>query len=155
VTFAGRFTDDETWDLVTGSGMSLLTVGTAWWSVGTIARVVRRKAPPAELMVAIAVMFFASSWFYDGYLLLRDGAYTARWVGNLMLSPTVYLCAGVLTSLEMGDDGKLGFAFTRADWPRPLASKRRIGWPLVLASLPLVGIAGYFLVGAVGWHMPR
>jgi hypothetical protein len=155
VTFAGRFTDDETWDLVTGSGMSLLTVGTAWWSVGTIARVARRKAPLPELVVAIAVMFFASSWFYDGYLLLRDGAYTARWVGNLMLSPTVYLCAGLLTNFEMGDDRRLGFAFTRADWPRPLQGKRQIGWPLVLASLPLVGIAAYFLVGAVGWHMPR
>lgn len=25
VTFAGRFTDDETWDVITGGGMSLLT----------------------------------------------------------------------------------------------------------------------------------
>ena len=141
VTFAGRFTDDETWDLVTGSGMSLLTVGTAWWSIGTMARVVRRKARVAELVVAIAVMFFASSWFYDDYLLLRHGAYTVRWLGNLMLSPTVYLCAGLLTNFEIGEDRKLGFAFTRADWLRPLATKRQMGWPLVLASLPLVVIA--------------
>jgi hypothetical protein len=29
VTFAGRFTDDETWDVITGGGMSLLTFLTA------------------------------------------------------------------------------------------------------------------------------
>ena len=155
VSFAGHFTDDETWDFVTGSGMSILTVATAWWSVGTAARVFRRRAHVRELLVATAVTLFSSSWFYDGYLLLRDGAYTPRWLGNLMLSPTIYLCAGLLTNFELGEDGKLGFAFTRADWPRPLPTKRRVGWALVLASLPLVGIAAYFLVGFVGWRIPR
>jgi hypothetical protein len=155
VTVAGHFTDDETWDVVTGAGMSVLTVGTAWWSVGTAARVLRRKSPGRELVVAIALMLFASSWFYDGYLLLRDGAYTARWLGNLMLSPTVYLCAGLLTNLEMSEERKLSFAFTRSEWPRPLPTKRQVGWPLVVASLPLVAIAAYFLVAFVGWHLPR
>jgi hypothetical protein len=155
VTFAGHFTDDETWDLVTGAGMSILTVGTAWWSVGTAARVVRRKRPVRELVVAVAVMLFASSWFYDGYLLLRDGAYTPRWLGNLMLSPTVYICAGLLANLELDEKRRLAFAFTRSDWPRPLPTSQRVGWPLVLASLPLVAIAAYFLVAFVGWHLPH
>lgn len=156
VTFAGHFTDDETWDVVSGAGMSILTVGTAWWSVGTAVRVVRRQRPLRELVVVIAVTLFASSWFYDGYLLLRDGAYTARWLGNLMLSPTIYLCAGLLSNLELDAERKLTFAFTRSEWPRPLATnKRQIGWPLVLASLPLVAIAAYFLVGFVGWRLPR
>ena len=155
VTFAGHFTDDETWDVVSGAGMSILTVGTSWWSVGTAVRVVRRKAPVRELFVALAVMFFASSWFYDGYLLLRDGAYTARWLGNLMLSPTIYLCAGLLANFEIGEDRRLGFAFTREDWPRPLPGKPKVGLPLVLASVPLVAIAAWFLVGFVGWHLPR
>lgn len=152
VTFAGHFTDDETWDVVSGGGMSILTVLTAWWSVGTAARVVRRQAPPHHLLVAIAAMLFASSWFYDGYLLLRDGAYTPRWLGNLMLSPTIYLCAGLLSNLEHDDRGRLGFAFTRADWPRPLETSRQVGLRLVLVALPLVAIAAWFLVGFVGWH---
>src|SRR5205085_3154915 len=52
VTFAGRFTDDETWDLVNGAGMSIFTVATAWWSVGTAVRVLRRLRPARELVVA-------------------------------------------------------------------------------------------------------
>ena len=150
VTLAGHFTDDETWDVISGGGMSVLTVLTAWWSVGTAARVVRRLAPPTHLIVAIAVMLFSSSWFYDGYLLLRDGAYTQRWLGNLMLSPTIYICAGLVMNLELRA-GKLAFAFTRSDWPRP-APRARTAWPLVLASIPLVMIATYFLVGFGGWH---
>jgi hypothetical protein len=129
-------------------------VGTAWWSVGTAARVVRHQRPRSELVVALAVMLFASSWFYDGYLLLRDGAYTARWLGNLMLSPTIYLCAGLLSNLELErTTRKLSFAFTRQDWPHPLPDARTVGWPLVLASVPLVAIAVWFLVGFVGWHL--
>jgi hypothetical protein len=152
VTFAGRFTDDETWDVVTGGGMSLLTVATAWWSVGTTAKVIRGERPRRELLVAIAVTLFSSSWFYDGYLLLRDGAYTPRWLGNLMLSPTIYLCAGLVLNLELDRAGKLALAFTRSDWPRPLPTAARTSWPMVLAALPLVALAAYFLVGFVGWR---
>lgn len=153
VTFAGRFTDDETWDVVSGGGMSILTVLTAWWSVGTAVRVVRRMAHPRELVVAVAATLFSASWFYDGYLFLRDGAYTQRWLGNLMLSPTIYLCAGLLSNLEIDEQRRLGFSFLRADWPRPLASARRISLTMVLVSIPLVVIAAWFLVGFVGWHV--
>jgi len=152
VTLAGRFTDDETWDLVTGGGMSIFTALTAWWAVGTMARVVRKLAPPSHLIVALAVMFFSSAWFYDGYLLLRDHAYTPRWLGNLMLSPTTYLCAGIVQNLELRE-GKLALAWTRADWPRPLTDRTK-HWPLALAALPFVAVAADFLVGAVGWHLP-
>lgn len=151
VTFAGHFTDDETWDVVSGGGMSILTVLTSWWAVGTAVRVVRRQRPWPELVVAIAVTLFASSWFYDGYLLLRDGAYSARWLGNLMLSPTIYLAAGVVSNLELREGGTIGFAFSRASWPAP-PPRRSASLALALASLPFVIIAGYFLVGFVGWH---
>ena len=156
VTFAGRFTDDETWDVVSGGGMTILTVLTAWWSVGTAVRVVRRLAHPRELVVALGATLFSSSWFYDGYLLLRDGAYTQRWLGNLMLSPTIYLCAGLLSNLEIDDKRRLGFSFLRPDWPRPLPSARRVSVAMVLVSIPLVAIAAWLLtspVGFVGWHI--
>jgi hypothetical protein len=39
VTFAGRYTNDETWDVVTGSGMAILTFLTAPWVVGLIYQV--------------------------------------------------------------------------------------------------------------------
>jgi len=151
VTFAGRFTDDETWDVVNGGGMAILTVGTAWWSVGTAARVVRRLAPARELLVAIAVTLFSASWFYDGWLLIRDGAYSVRWEGNLFLSPTIYLCAGAIQNLELRD-GKLAFGFTRPDWPR--MAERSASWRLALAAVPFVLVAVWFLVGFVGWKLP-
>lgn len=152
VTFAGRFTDDETWDVVTGGGMSIFTFLTSWWAIGTMVRVFRRMAKPREMFVAIAVWLFSSSWFYDGYLLLRDGAYTQRWLGNLLLSPTIYLCAGLLLNLE-AHDGKMSFAFARKEWPRPLPNASKVTIGMVLAGIPLVAIAIWFLVGAVGWSL--
>jgi len=156
VTFAGKFTDDETWDVISGGGMSVFTFATSWWVVGTAVRVVRRKRPAYELVIALAVMLFSSSWFYDGYLLLRDGAYTQRWLGNLMLSPTIYLCAGLVLNLEPATkkSSVLEFAWNREDWPRPPSSKKAT-WRIALAALPLILIAGYFLVGFVGWSFQR
>src|SRR3954464_486516 len=85
VTFAGRYTDDETWDMVTGSGMSILTFLTAPWSIGAIFQVVAGRRPWRHFLVAAAFLLFSSSWFYDAYLLWRDGAYTPRWWENLIL----------------------------------------------------------------------
>src|SRR4051812_23495483 len=36
VTFAGRFTNDETWDVISGGGMSIATFLTAPWAIGII-----------------------------------------------------------------------------------------------------------------------
>lgn len=146
VTFAGRWTDDETWDVVTGFGMSAFTFLTAGWSVGTLYKVTKRERPWSHAIVAIALLLFSSSWFYDGWLLLRDGEYTRRWLGNLRLSPIIYVCAGLLLNLEPG-----GFGFTRADWPRP--SSTRVSAKMVLTAVPLVLVAAWVLVAYVGWHV--
>jgi hypothetical protein len=158
VTFAGRFTDDETWDLVTGSGMSILTFLTAPWAIGLIYQVLVGKRPWRYLLVAAALLLFSSSWFYDGYLFWRDGAYTPRWASNLMLSPIIYIAAGFLWNLEA--ESHVGyrltfrkpgfrFSFTRPDWPSRPADTR---WaPLILVSIPLILIAAFVLVAFVGW----
>lgn len=149
-TFAGRFTDDETWDVVCGGGMALLTFFTSGWVVGTLFKVARRERPFAWAIVAVALLFFSSSWFYDGYLLWRDGAYTARWLGNLKLSPFAYVSAGLLLNLEAREGLTLPrFAFTRSDWPRPL--NQRVSLAMVLLALPLVAVAVVVLVGFVRW----
>lgn len=148
VTFAGRFTNDETWDVVTGAGMSLLTFFTAGWAVGTTYKVLVGDRPVSHLVIALAVALFSASWFYDGWLLLRDGAYTHRWKGNLVLSPIIYGCAGLVLNLEVRARG-FGFAFTRADWPRPASTQA--SWLLAAVALPLVLVAAYVLVAFVGW----
>lgn len=157
VTFAGRYTNDETWDVVTGSGMAILTFVTAPWSIGLIYQVFVGRRPLRYLVVAIALLLFSSSWFYDGYLLLRDGVYTHRWAGNLLLSPFIYVAAGMLWNLEAKDSGDFregpGFrlSFFRADWPkRPVDT--RFG-PLVMVSIPFVVIAAFVLVAFVGWKV--
>jgi hypothetical protein len=149
VTFAGRFTNDETWDMGSGFGMSLLTVTTSGWAIGTLYKVYKRERPWPLVISAFAIMLFASSWYYDGYLLLRDGRYTHRWLGNLMISPVIYCCAGLLMNLETGAK-RSGFAFTRPDWPKG-ESRTPSRW-LFLAALPLIAIAAYLLVSAVDWH---
>ncbi len=151
VTFAGRYTDDETWDALCGGGMALLTFLTAGFSIGTLGRALWGRASFSEVVLALAVALFSSSWFYDGYLLLRDGAYTHRWLGNLRLSPIIYACAGLVLNLELRS-GRLAFAFSRDDWPKPLATAP--SWRLALASLPLVLVAAYVLVAFVGWRSP-
>ncbi len=84
-------------------------------------------------------------------MLLRDGAYTLRWLGNLKLSPIIYASAGLLLNLEVRGRG-IGFAFTRADWPRPEVT--RSSWVLVVAAVPLVLVAAWVLVAYVGWRLP-
>jgi hypothetical protein len=157
VSFAGRFTNDETWDVVTGSGMAILTFVTAPWVVGLIYQVLVGRRPVRYLVVAIALLLFSSSWFYDGYLLWRDGAYTRRWLGNLMLSPFIYVAAGLLWNLEAKDGGDFRegpcfrLSFVREDWPsRPVDT--RFG-PLVLVSIPFIVIAAFVLVAFVGWNV--
>lgn len=150
VTFAGRFTDDETWDVVTGAGMSVLTFVTAPWALGLFYQVLTRKRSLRYLIVAIAACLFSSSWFYDGYLLMRDGSYTPRWLGNLLLSPIIYMAAGLLWNLEARVEGGFRFSFVRADWPKPPVDKSFR--PLLIVCIPLILIAAFVLVAFVGWR---
>ena len=156
VTFAGRLTDDETWDWVTGSGMAILTFLTAPWVVGLIYLVFVGRRPARYLVVALALLLFSSSWFYDGYLLWRDGAYTGRWLGNLVLSPFIYMAAGLLWNLEakprvgFHDDSGFQLSFVREDWPSPPVDTRFR--PISFVSIPLILIATFVLVAFVNWQ---
>ncbi len=109
------------------------------------------------IVVALALLFFSSSWFYDAYLLWRDGTYTVRWWSNLMLSPIIYVAAGILWNLEklekacFDESRHIRFAFEREDWPkRPVDTGFAALAPL---ALPLVLLAAYVLVGFVRWRL--
>jgi len=149
VTFAGHFTDDETWDVVTGGVMSFLTFLTAPWAIGVIYQVRRGKRALYFIVIAVALCLFSTSWFYDFYLFLRDGHYTSRWLGNLMLSPFMYLMAALLWNLEAKGAWPT-LSFLRPDWPEPPIDRRFA--PLFIVALPLVASAGVALVCFVGWH---
>jgi hypothetical protein len=152
VTFAGRYTDDETWDVISGGGMSFLTFLTAPGAAGLVWQVLNGRRAWRYLWVASALCLFSSSWFYDGYLLFRDGTYTHRWLGNLMLSPIIYWAAGLLWNLEAKPGGWWRLGFVREDWPEP-PDDRRIG-PLLIPAIPLILIAAFVLVAFVRWRLP-
>lgn len=152
VTFAGRLTDDETWDVISGGGMAALTFLTAPWSVGAACQVLTGRRPVRHLLVATAALLFSSSWFYDGYVLVRDGSYTTRWWSNLMLSPFIYLAGGLLWNLEARTAFGVRLGFARGNWPDRPADRRLL--PIVLFSIPLVLLAAFGLLAFVQWRLP-
>jgi len=151
VTFAGRFTDDETWDTITGSGMSILTFLTAPWVVGLFYQIIKKQRPLRYLVVALALCLFSSSWFYDIYILWRDGEYTTRWLGNLILSPVTYIAAGFLWNLEATENNEATLSFLRDGWP---SLPRNVAFhPLFWASLPFVLVGSFILTAFVTWYL--
>lgn len=149
VAFAGPLTNDPTWDVITGGGMAVLTFTTAPWVVGTVFNILRGHGGVSELVIALALWLFSSSWFYDAYLFLRDGHYTDYWLGNLLISPFIYLAAGLLWNLEAKPSGGFRLSFLRADWPKPPGDRRFA--PLFLVSVPIVVVAVYLLAAFVDW----
>jgi hypothetical protein len=151
VTFAGQFAWDDSWDVVTGAGMSILTFLTAPFAAGLMFKVLQGAAPARHWVIAVTVGMFSASWFYDGWLLLRDGHYSAMWLPNLLLSPFLYALAGLLWNLEVDGQGNASLGFMRADWPK--SAGRRLNWKLLLAVLPAVFLTASILLFSVHWRM--
>lgn len=61
ISFAGPFTNDPTWDFVSGFGMSLLTYLTAPWAVGVIFQFIKKRHPLNEVIVAVTFWLVSSS----------------------------------------------------------------------------------------------
>ena len=161
VSFAGHFTNDPTWDVVTGSGMSILTFVTAPWALGVLYQALHGKKPPRYFFIAIVLCLFSASWFYDGYLFLRDGHYTSRWLGNLILSPMTYVFAGLLWNLEVKNRFFCSLSFLRDDWPTPPArlkhqtadtSNLAAGWPCSCntRSIRALALLSAYYLGSLG-----
>ena len=69
-----------------------------------------------------------------------------------MLSPIVYLAAGVLCNLEARGRFGVRLGELRLSWPEQPADRRFL--PLIVAAAPLVLIAAFVLVGFVRWKLP-
>lgn len=151
VSFAGYWTDDESWDVISGFGMSFFTFLVAPLAVGIVVRFISGREKLLPVFLALVFSFFSFSWFYDGYLVLRDGTYTQRWAGNLLLSGIIYLCAGYFWNLELTPQNKISFGFSRLDWPKPPANKK--AGKVFLFAIPIGLVALFFIVGFVGWSL--
>jgi len=150
VTFAGQFSFDDTWDVVNGAGMSALTFATAPWAVGMLYKASQSAASKHQIFVAIVAMMFSSSWFYDGWLVMRDGYYPSTWLPNLLLSPVLYIAAGLLWNLEVDENGKASFSFFRQNWPE--ISSNRLNRALLMKAVPSIAIAAFILLFSVRWQ---
>ena len=93
ITLIAPYTGDFTWDYVDGAVISTLVYISSPWAVGTIYRKFKRQSSWGDVYVALCLMLFSSSWFYDGYIYLRNGFYPATWFSNLIISPAFYITA--------------------------------------------------------------
>ncbi|MDW9481814.1 hypothetical protein GOB57_24505 [Sinorhizobium meliloti] len=152
VAFAGRFAFDDTWDVETGGGMSALTYLTAPWAVGTVYLVATGQRPARHAFIALVACLFSASWFYDAWLLYRDGYYSPMWLPNLLLSPFIYVAGGILWNLEVDDEGRPIFGFFRKDWPAP-PKCRQVGRRLAIICLPPILLVATVLLFCVRWRI--
>jgi hypothetical protein len=112
------YAHDPSWDRVDATVMSLLTFATAPWVVAVLDRRRRGAVDGAVTYVAVCLMMFVSSWFYDLYLFVRDGGvYPPTWLGNLFVGPLLYVAGGVFWNLEAGEHA-WQVAFRQPGWPR-------------------------------------
>ena len=144
MTLAAPYSGDYTWDYIDAGAMSIMTFLTAPWTTGVLYRFIKGKESSKKAFVALCVAMFSFSWFYDGYILLRDGFYPHTWFHNIILSSMLYFLAGLLWSLEPAEKKMFAFAFERDGWPEahPDTGFRKI----FLASLPFL-LVGAFIVG--------
>lgn len=151
IALIAPYTGDPTWDYYDALLMSALTFATAPWAVGTLWRLIRRRASLTQGYVAACLMLLSASWCYDGYLLWRDGMYPMTWWANMAASSILYLLAGMLWNLEWRHGRGATFGFLEADWPNPAVrvELRR----LLLYALPLMLLACALIVPFLwgGW----
>lgn len=146
LTLAGPYSNDETWDHVDAAVMCTLTFATAPWAVGTLYRALVRRAW-RQGYVAACVWLFSASWFYDLYIVLRDGAYSPYWLSNLVLSSLLYLAAGLAWSLEWTRERGVVFQFVQPYWPERDAEpnfRRIVPFTLPFAVVGVAVFAPFF-----------
>lgn len=136
------YTGDPTWDYVDGLYMSVLTYLTAPWSVGTAYRALLRREGWRAVYVACCCWLFATSWSYDLYIWLRDGAYPLTWASNIVASSFLYLMAGLLWNLQWQPGEGLRFAFMDEQWPYPAQYR---SWRIVWLALPIMIVVAIVL----------
>ncbi len=140
ITLAAPYSGDPTWDYFDSIVISILVYLFSPWAVGTLYLFINKKTSYKNLFIAIVMLLFSSSWFYDGYILIRDGNYPATWLQNLIISPTFFIAAGMFWNLEYLPGSGVKFSFQLENWyNRQISTNfRKIFWialPFALFTL--------------------
>ena len=136
MTIMAPYTGDPTWDYVDALVMSVLTFLTAPWAVGTLYLALKRQASAVHVYIAACVWMLSVSWFYDVYILLRNGYYPPTWLANIVLSSILYFAAGLMWNLQRVPGRGVVFGFMQPGWPDP---RNEIGFGRVASfALPFM-----------------
>lgn len=119
MTIMAPYTGDPTWDYIDALVMSVLTFLTAPWAVGVLYLALKRQVSPLHVYIAACVWMFSVSWFYDVYILLRNGYYPPTWLANIVLSSILYFAAGLMWNLQRVPGRGVVFGFMAPGWPEP------------------------------------
>lgn len=142
------YTGDPTWDYFDAALMSLLTFASAPWAIGTLYLFLRRKAHATHAYVAMCCWLFSASWYYDLYILLRDGQYPMTWLPNIFAASVLYVSAGLMWNLEWRQNRGVIFAFMEEGWPQAAAQAnfiRIFGYAMPFMILVAASIL-YFVI---------
>lgn len=147
MTLAAPYSGDYTWDYFDASVMSLMTFLTAPWAVGVLYCFIRGRETPAQAYVALCTMLFVSGWFYDAYILLRDGFYPPTWLYNLPLSSFLFIVAGLLWNLDWQEGRGVVYAFQRETWFEHSSGTgfKKVFWVALLFMSFVAFIIGLFV----------
>jgi hypothetical protein len=99
--------------------MAVLTYLTAPWVVGVFYRFAKGTAPAAQAFVALCLWLFCASWFFDSYILLKDGHYPLLWPTYMLGTLGLYVLGGLFWNLDWRLQRGTIFAFMEAQWPVP------------------------------------
>ncbi|PLX76606.1 MAG: hypothetical protein C0615_06540 [Desulfuromonas sp.] len=130
------YTGDPTWDYYDSTMMCVLAYLTAPWAIGTLFLKLRGKTSWTKTYIAACVWMFTVSWSYDLYMLLKDGYYPMTWLPNIFASSVIYVCAGMMWSLEWYEGKGVVFSFMQPSWPERVAQSRP--GKIMLYALPVV-----------------
>jgi hypothetical protein len=142
------YTSDPTWDYIDAGFMSLFTFISAPWAVGVLYRVFANKLPAKYGFIAFCTWMFTASWYYDLYILIRDGYYPITWISNLFASSVLYVSAGLLWNLDWREGRGIILSFREEKWPLPPTHKvfTKIFWIAIPLMAIASGIVLYFII---------
>lgn len=147
--FGAPYMGDPTWDHAVGALMSGFTYLLAPWSIGTLYRLVRRRASAQSALVAVAGWLLATSSCYETYLIFRDERLPPTTFSNLVASTTAFVAAGLFWSLTNVPGRGVVFAFMQDEWPKG-EEERRIAPGMVLVALFLATVIALLLLPFIG-----
>ena len=149
VTFAAPYSGDATWDYPDSIAISCLTYIVAPWSIGVAFQSFRDNRLDRRLFVAM-FLFLSPCWMYDAYILIRDHAYPATWVSNLVLSGGIIVLAGLFWNLAWRPGKGAHFAFSATPWlDGGVTPLKALILPAMMIGLPVVGMIWWFVHDAL------